>query len=39
LAVDDAPAVLAAVAGDERGVILAGPDVRARSIKRGEHAG
>jgi hypothetical protein len=34
LAVDDAPAVLAAVAGDERGVILAGPDVRARSIKR-----
>jgi hypothetical protein len=26
--------VFAAVAGDERGVILADPDVRARSIKR-----
>jgi hypothetical protein len=34
LAVDDDPAVLAAVARDERGFILAGPDVRARSIKR-----
>lgn len=34
MAVDDDPAVLAAVARDERGFILAGPDVRARSIKR-----
>jgi hypothetical protein len=34
LAVDDDPAVLAAVARDERGLILAGPDVRARSLKR-----
>jgi hypothetical protein len=33
LAVDDDPAVLATVARDERGFILAGPDVRARSIK------
>src|SRR4051812_47910512 len=36
LAVDDDPAALAAVALDERGFLLAGPDVRARSIKRDE---
>ena len=34
MGVDDDPAVLAAVARHERGFILAGPDVRARSIKR-----
>lgn len=34
MAVDDDPAVLAAVARDERGFILAGPDVRVWSIKR-----
>jgi hypothetical protein len=34
LAVDDDPAVLAAVARDERALVLAGPDARARAIKR-----